>query len=723
MKKHEGVLLKKGFYSLKYKVILALASFSFLTAFFILLSISIWNFKEVDNKFTEMSEMEMKSVQKILSLYFDNIKNSIKTFAAQEIIRSPENAITSYVDKNSPTGKNPMQVAPGSYEEKVYEALSAFTQNYSVILGSAFATDHNGGFVRYPLTERKNGYDSRTRNWFTLGKERPNEVRSLGAYKTSNGTLAITIVEGITDKNGKFKGVCTFDVDLTKLQSLFDSSAGKRLIISDNEETIVVNTLEEGKLFTKVGELEQEGLSSYSFDKAEYFDVKDGKTRYKAASASFSAGLLDFKAIVLIPLSVFTNYLKEVSFFFVAAFAIVLVFIIAFSGLAGRRISEPLMKMVSSLKNISEGTGDLTVRLPVIGHDEITLMSEYFNATFKKIANLIRNIRASSAKMSKIAADLSLQMNETSGAVNEIEENIEHVKIQSENQSSGTSAILATLSKIIRMIETLSSSIANQSVAVNRSGTAITEMVENISSINRSIEKSDSMIISLSSATTEGQETLSESTNVTERIAEESSSLLEAAAVIQNIAEQTNLLAMNAAIEAAHAGETGKGFAVVADEIRKLAEESSTQGKEIGDTLKKVSEKINSLATFSKVVEEKFLAILDLSTQVKNMSEKLTESMTEQESGSREILTAIKNISEITSEVESGSREMLQGGKSVQEEMKNLDELTALVKNAMAKMEMGVAQVNKSVQSVDEMSEENRKAILSLVEELSKFRV
>lgn len=92
-----------------------------------MLSVSIWNFREMNKKFIEISETEIESVKKVLSLYFDNIKNSIKTFDAQDVIRSPEDAITSYVDKNSPTGKNPMRPAPGSYEEKVYESLKAFT--------------------------------------------------------------------------------------------------------------------------------------------------------------------------------------------------------------------------------------------------------------------------------------------------------------------------------------------------------------------------------------------------------------------------------------------------------------------------------------------------------------------------------------------------------------------------------------------------------------------
>ena len=248
-------------------------------------------------------------------------------------------------------------------------------------------------------------------------------------------------------------------------------------------------------------------------------------------------------------------------------------------------------------------------------------------------------------------------------------------------------------------------------------------MVANIASMGQMLSKTDEAIKKLTGATGDGKATLVTSNTVTQKIAEESGSLMEASSVIQHIASQTNLLAMNAAIEAAHAGEAGKGFAVVADEIRKLAEDSATQGKAITATLKMLSGEIETLSASSKTVEEKFNAIFSLAEQVKEMSARLTESMREQENGSREVLTAIKSINAVTIEVQAGSEEMLKGGEGVAEEMQKLDSLTRIITDSMNEMASGAVQINNAVQEVSEITQRNKASIENLAEEVGKFKI
>ena len=609
--------------------------------------------------------------------------------------------------------------------------LLAEEAKFNSVIRELYIADTNGTVYNLDGTEASySGQD-----WFKTGMAEQKKVAEPYIDKTQNNQMFMSFSLPVYDDNKNIIGVLSADIDgmwlSDQIKDIVVGQTGYAYIngvdgtnIADPDPEVVKsmwNTLKKAKTDSSLQSLAAFEQITLENDRSSvgYYEYKGVK---KIASYA-TIKTTDWTVIIAAPINEFLGTVNALrtSLFTIGAVILIVALITVY--LTARKIVQPIQTTVEALQGIAQGDGDLTVRLPIHGNDEITDLSEYFNQTIAKIGSAIKSVDDNSGVMQSIGDELSSNMTETASALNEISANIEGVKEQAMTQAASVTETAGTVEEIIRTIDNLNGSIESQSASVVQSSASVEEMVSNIASITQSLEKSDNMVKMLATATSEGKTTLQNSNAVTQKIAEASGGLIEASSVIQNIASQTNLLAMNAAIEAAHAGEAGKGFAVVADEIRKLAEESSAQGKAITDTLKKLSDDIAGLASASKTVEEKFNAIFQLSENVRGMSAELTAAMKEQENGSREVLAAIKTISSVTAEVKDGSEEMLTGGRGVAKEMQKLDRLTAEIKDSMNEMSAGVQQINNAVQEVNDLARKNKDSIEGLAAEVGKFKV
>jgi len=454
-------------------------------------------------------------------------------------------------------------------------------------------------------------------------------------------------------------------------------------------------------------------------------DIKDGEIHtFGAPDAEIAVGnipTLGWYITAIQPLSISNILSNVITIVFFAMIAVIAAIFITFIVLIGWML-KPLNSMITTLDKIS-ADWDLTRQVSVKNKDETGILGAFFNLTFGKMRELIVNIKKETVALLDTGDELSSSMNETKTDVEGINSNIQNMREHVLSQADKVNSTANSIDHIKTGLGKLDEHITVQADNVAQSSSAIEQMLASIHTVTQTLVKNTANIKSLAESSEVGRIDLQKVSADIQDISKESESLLEINSVMQNISSQTNLLSMNAAIEAAHAGESGQGFAVVADEIRKLAENSGNQSKTISAVLKRIKTMIDAITKSTGVVLEQFNSIEEEVRIVSNQENQIRSAMEEQEEGSRQILEAMTHLNSVTGLVQRASAEMITESKEIMKQSTDLKRITSDVAGSMDEMTQSVDKISSAVVRVQEITIENKENIDRLSEDIKRFKV
>lgn len=389
-----------------------------------------------------------------------------------------------------------------------------------------------------------------------------------------------------------------------------------------------------------------------------------------------------------------------------------------------RSIDRVVLRPINKLKKISEGLekGDLSLSLDIISKDEIGKMAMQFSSFISSFKSIIKNIQKLSHKTDLISNSLASSSDKTVLELNLIGERVYQAKdnivlLDSEIETAGKDAQSAALD-----IVEVSKAIVVQNLATEHSKMSIEGILESIATLAKESNEKLLMVSRIKEDVSRGSRGMEEADRSIREVSEASTQMLDLISSVDDIAERTNLLAMNASIEAAHAGTYGKGFAVVAQEIRKLSMNSSDSAKTIKSSLEDIAEKIRiteeatgeASRLFSSFFKD-LLSLIDSLLMIEKQSSEISKNSGDINNELDDLMRNSHNVSDLSSS-------MNQKIDGIARSMENLSGFSKNLVEKINDINQSVEQVHVSANSVAESGKENSQTAQNLESHTSRFK-
>lgn len=554
-------------------------------------------------------------------------------------------------------------------EETLEQVLGQYKEMNEEVSEVYMASNDGDLFYRQPDTELPEGFDATERDWFINAVNNPGEVQISDPFESASETGTVVSITKTLDDGSGVMGVSLYIDSIQQLASEVSIGENGYAVIIDPQQKYVYHpTFETGEEVEGgvLGTMFEDASGSYEYShdntsKIMVYQTND-LTGWKLA------GTIDYDEIKGEAASTLTTMITIIVITLVLG-TIIILFLI-------RSITRPIQRLKEKAKVIS--TGDLTHSIEIKTTDEIGELGQAFNEMQEGLKTLVRDVEYNAQQVAASAEELNANADQMTSSSEQVSLAIQEVSSSSETQLHGTEESANSLEEVStgvgRIVDSstkVSDMVTQMSTQAEVGGKAVSDTLNQMTSIQSSVDDTNLNIASL-----------------LER-SKEVSTILNA---ITDISEQTNLLALNAAIEAARAGEHGKGFAVVADEVRKLAEESKTSAGEISsivhgiqndvqkavEKMSQVTANVNDGLDVSYDAIDKFGEILRSSGDIKPQMEEVM-AISEQMSAAVQQVTATANdLASIARNNASSSEEV---AASTEEQLASMEEISASAKS------------------------------------------
>ncbi|WP_108125175.1 methyl-accepting chemotaxis protein [Saccharospirillum mangrovi] len=599
---------------------------------------------EAKAQFTESSSTDISIVDQTFTTFFDVIGYNVSFMADLPVVRNLRPGdLTQYFGQ----GLRPAEMANahGGLEKDVFDAFSAIGEN-NPMLGYVYMSAADGGYAEWPGTDEYADWDPRETPWHEMGQNANYSlIRRDGYYWEPDDAVYVSVIKGFKNSQGQFGGVVAIDVSLKALTDMVQSvTFGETgyVIMIEGSGTVLVDGGNVENNFKNLSELTAPHYQTIA-------QTNSGVVEFEIDGVDYMANVyqspsLGWKFVGVKEKSEIFASVSRVRITTAVVSLIMVLVLISGATFIAQRIVRPINTVKNNLRTIAEGEGDLTNRIEVDSKDETGELARWFNQFMASTQELIQSVKDKSISMDTISNDTSDRAELVSQSTTQQLHAIDQIVTATTEMSSAASEVASN------SVET--ASISEDGLKATRIGKDVLERSTNsVRSLVKSIESSNADI---------------------QALAQETNNINNILTTIQDIAEQTNLLALNAAIEAARAGEQGRGFAVVADEVRNLAKRTQDSTEEINLILRKLVDQTHTVSatmeqsareseTSAELANEAFGAFEQIETiveKIRDMTTQTASATEEQHLVSKDINQNLVTISDSANEVNSLSEQV-----------------------------------------------------------------